>query len=197
MASAQTSTRERILDVALDLFEHQGYAGTSLRDIADRLGLTKAAVYYHFPSKEDLLDQALAPALGRVRDVLAQGRSRADLVGELVNVVAGVGPQVVVALSDPTIASYLNGRSDGQPLPSRVAEALARPLPSDPAAAEQARIRASCAVAALQAGVHAWRELHPGAVTLDADAQQLLTRILLTILDPDVYAGPAQENGAG
>lgn len=197
MANAQTSTRQRILDVALDLFEHQGYAGTSLRDIADRLGLTKAAVYYHFPSKEDLLDQALAPALGRVREVLAQGGSRVDLVGGLVNVVADVGPQVVVALSDPTIASYLDGRNDGQPLPSRVAEALARPLPPDPAAAEQARIRAFCAVASLQAGVHAWKELHPDAVTLDADAQQLLVRILLTILDPDVHADAAREHGAG
>jgi AcrR family transcriptional regulator len=49
------STRERILDVALDLFTDQGYDGTSLREIAERLGLTKAALYYHFASKEDIL----------------------------------------------------------------------------------------------------------------------------------------------
>jgi AcrR family transcriptional regulator len=49
------STRERILDVALELFSDQGYDGTSLREIAERLGVTKAALYYHFASKEDIL----------------------------------------------------------------------------------------------------------------------------------------------
>src|ERR1700677_1371704 len=49
------STRERILDVALDLFVTQGYDGTSLREIAEQLGVTKAALYYHFKSKQDIL----------------------------------------------------------------------------------------------------------------------------------------------
>jgi AcrR family transcriptional regulator len=47
--------RERILDVALELFNDRGYEKTSLREIADRLGVTKAALYYHFESKEDIL----------------------------------------------------------------------------------------------------------------------------------------------
>ena len=49
------STRERVLDVALDLFTERGFDRTSLREIAERLGLTKAALYYHFASKEDIL----------------------------------------------------------------------------------------------------------------------------------------------
>jgi AcrR family transcriptional regulator len=49
------STRERILDVALDLFTEQGYEKTSLRDIAEQLGITKAALYYHFERKQDIL----------------------------------------------------------------------------------------------------------------------------------------------
>ncbi|MGP0031555.1 MAG: TetR/AcrR family transcriptional regulator [Acidimicrobiales bacterium] len=49
------STKERILDVALDLFTAQGFDGTSLREIAERLGVTKAALYYHFASKDDIL----------------------------------------------------------------------------------------------------------------------------------------------
>ena len=48
-------TREKILDVALELFIEQGYDKTSLRDIAERLGVTKAAIYYHFERKEDIL----------------------------------------------------------------------------------------------------------------------------------------------
>ena len=48
-------TRQRILDVALDLFTEQGFDGTSLRQIAEQLGVTKAALYYHFESKDDIL----------------------------------------------------------------------------------------------------------------------------------------------
>jgi len=52
---AATTTRERILDVAQDLFVRKGYAETSLREIAAELGLSKAALYYHFESKQAIL----------------------------------------------------------------------------------------------------------------------------------------------
>jgi AcrR family transcriptional regulator len=49
------STRDRILDIALDLFIEQGFDKTPLRQIAEKLGFSKAALYYHFASKEDIL----------------------------------------------------------------------------------------------------------------------------------------------
>jgi AcrR family transcriptional regulator len=68
-------TRERILAVANELFIEQGYEGTSLREIADRLDITKAALYYHFRSKDDILRVLLEPfdtlldeLLGRLED---------------------------------------------------------------------------------------------------------------------------------
>src|SRR5579862_6661940 len=54
-ATEPGGTRERILDVALDRFVEQGFDGTSLREIAEALGITKAALYYHFESKDDIL----------------------------------------------------------------------------------------------------------------------------------------------
>jgi AcrR family transcriptional regulator len=51
----RTDTRSRVQKVALELFAEQGYEKTSLREIAERLGVTKAALYYHFPSKEDIV----------------------------------------------------------------------------------------------------------------------------------------------
>src|SRR2546421_11516163 len=54
-AGGAASTRGRILDVALDLFVRKGYAETSLREIAAELGFSKAALYYHFESKQDIL----------------------------------------------------------------------------------------------------------------------------------------------
>ena len=54
-ASDAVSTRQRILDVALDLFIEQGFDKTPLRQIAEKLGFSKAALYYHFASKDDIL----------------------------------------------------------------------------------------------------------------------------------------------
>jgi AcrR family transcriptional regulator len=54
-APEAASTRERILNVALELFTEKGFDGASLREIAERLGVTKAAIYYHFASKDDIL----------------------------------------------------------------------------------------------------------------------------------------------
>ncbi|MER5970639.1 helix-turn-helix domain-containing protein [Streptomyces sp. NPDC002055] len=48
-------TRQRIQDVALELFAEQGYEKTSLREIAEQLDVTKAALYYHFKTKEDIV----------------------------------------------------------------------------------------------------------------------------------------------
>src|SRR5579875_2131133 len=66
------SMRDRILDVALDLFIQNGYDGTSLRELAEQLGVTKAALYYHFTSKDDIL-MALHMRLHTIgRDALSQ-----------------------------------------------------------------------------------------------------------------------------
>ena len=57
-------TRAEILDAALDLFSEKGYDQTSLREIAEQVRITKAALYYYFPSKEALF----ATLAGRVFD---------------------------------------------------------------------------------------------------------------------------------
>lgn len=50
-------TKERVLETALELFAQNGYLGTSMNDIARRLGLTKAALYKHYTGKQELLDR--------------------------------------------------------------------------------------------------------------------------------------------
>jgi AcrR family transcriptional regulator len=54
-SSEGAGTRDRILDISLELFTTQGYEKTSLREIAEQLGFSKAAIYYHFESKEAIL----------------------------------------------------------------------------------------------------------------------------------------------
>ena len=48
------NTKQKILDVALDLFSRKGYEGTNLQEIADSVGIVKSALYRHFKSKEEL-----------------------------------------------------------------------------------------------------------------------------------------------
>ena len=71
-----TDTRERIEEVALELWATQGFTATSLRDIAQALGVTKAALYYHFPSKAELARAVFQPfmdATDRLLDELEEG----------------------------------------------------------------------------------------------------------------------------
>lgn len=182
------STRDRILEVALELFAHQGYEGTSIRDIAERMTMTKAAVYYHFPSKEDLLADVLSPAMARVSQVLEEHEpvrddaGRRDFVTALIDVVAEVGPQVVVMLTDPAVGHHIRSLTGGSGLPQRVGRALVGARAAGPAQAAADRMRAACAVACLPAGVAAWRAEHPRETRLDDATKGVLVDVVLAIV---------------
>ncbi len=66
-----SDTKAEILDVALELFTEHGYETTSLREIAERLGITKAALYYHFSSKEDIVRTLVEEHLTAFDELLA------------------------------------------------------------------------------------------------------------------------------
>src|SRR5262247_2597927 len=62
-------TRGRIQHVALELFTEQGYEATSLREIAERLGVTKAALYYHFKTKEDIVGSLVQDRIDALQEL--------------------------------------------------------------------------------------------------------------------------------
>ncbi|WP_159941767.1 MULTISPECIES: TetR/AcrR family transcriptional regulator [unclassified Nocardiopsis] len=72
MPRAQSDTKAQIRAVALDLFARKGFEKTSLREIAERLDITKAALYYHFPSKNDLLRSLVEPLGEDIEALLAE-----------------------------------------------------------------------------------------------------------------------------
>jgi len=76
VAHPRGGTRERIQSVALELFAEQGYEKTSLREIAERLGVTKAALYYHFKSKEDIVSSLVEDYFGQIDALIEWGRSQ-------------------------------------------------------------------------------------------------------------------------
>jgi AcrR family transcriptional regulator len=75
-ATREPGTRSRIQQVALELFTENGYEATSLREIAERLGVTKAALYYHFKTKDDILWSLVEDAGVRVEELIAWARTQ-------------------------------------------------------------------------------------------------------------------------
>ena len=71
MTTKAARTRQRVLARAMELFIDQGVAATPLREIAEGLEYTKAALYYHFPSKDDLLVALITPLHADLGAVLA------------------------------------------------------------------------------------------------------------------------------
>ncbi|MBO2445885.1 TetR/AcrR family transcriptional regulator [Actinomadura barringtoniae] len=71
-----SDTREQIRRVALELFAEQGYEKTSLREIAERLDVTKAALYYHFKSKEAIVTSLFEELEAGVDKILTWAEER-------------------------------------------------------------------------------------------------------------------------
>src|SRR2546423_578230 len=76
MGERHADTRSRIQDVALELFTEHGYEATSLREIAERLGVTKAALYYHFKTKDDIVASFMEDRVAALEEIVAWGQSR-------------------------------------------------------------------------------------------------------------------------
>jgi AcrR family transcriptional regulator len=101
-------TRQQILETAQRLFAELGYDATSLQMIADEMGLTKAAVYYHFRAKSDILHAAMQPGLQRLEVLLDEAagirgrRARVEhLVSGFVDFLVQNRHYAVMASTDP------------------------------------------------------------------------------------------------
>lgn len=66
------STRERIIEVSLELFAQRGFSGVSVRDIAKVVGVRESALYKHFKNKQDILDQIIIEMQSRIRSVYVE-----------------------------------------------------------------------------------------------------------------------------
>ena len=101
-------TRQQILATAQRLFAERGYDATSLQMIADEMGLTKAAVYYHFRAKNEILDAIMLPGVQRLKALLDDAaairgrRARLEfLVNEFIDFLVQNRHYAVMAATDP------------------------------------------------------------------------------------------------
>ncbi len=125
LGSSAVGTRSRILDAARRLFADRGYAGTSMRDLAEELGMTKAALYYHFPGKAQILLALVEPLLDELEAL--GGRDREDAVRGYVGLLADRAPGLIGLMSDPTAKRDLAAHVDAE----RRFRALEQALASD------------------------------------------------------------------
>lgn len=77
-------TRQRLLDVALDLFSRKGYAATSVRELVEAAGVTKPVLYYYFKSKEGLYLSLVGSAIADFTKAAAQLRQKPGGIRERV-----------------------------------------------------------------------------------------------------------------
>ena len=80
---AAEDTKARIRAVAVDRFTRQGYEQTSLREIADEVGMTKASLYYHYPSKQALLLAIIDPMVQEWRSIVTLAEHRPHTSAEM------------------------------------------------------------------------------------------------------------------
>lgn len=58
-STGKNETKDRIMEVALDLFSKRGYQAVSIRDVCKEVGIKESTIYYHFKNKQDILDMIL------------------------------------------------------------------------------------------------------------------------------------------
>jgi AcrR family transcriptional regulator len=181
----QPGTRQRILDIAAELFARQGYTGTSIADIARELGTTTAALYYHFPSKSAILAGLLAvplTAYTRLLDSLDSGGATAeDLLGAIADITADSRDIAVILDRDPTALAMIDQqlpRSSNE-LTEQTIAALAGPDPD-----RAALIRANAALAVAKAATLAAVQLSGGPFA-PADRAEVLAAALLVLRNQD------------
>jgi len=145
-------TKALILATAQRLFDEQGYDATSLRQIAESVGMTKAAVYYHYPAKEHLLLELTRPLLDAMSDMVARlrsdgegGDSRAALASYLDLFVEHL-PVVHLMASEP---ATMNHPDVGQRIRTLV-DAVQRLIAGEDAGDERT-VRTACAMGVIHA----------------------------------------------
>ena len=112
-SAPQSAAKARVIDAALELFSENGVGGTSLQMIADAIGVTKAAVYHQFNTKEEIVVAAAGAELARVESVIeaaeaepTHAQARDLLVRRIVDLAVERRRMESTLLGDPVIVRF-------------------------------------------------------------------------------------------
>ena len=154
-APGASDTRQRVIEIAMRLFTEHSFAGTSLQMIADELGITKAAVYHHFHTREELLTAVVEPVLRELRVVIETAETKRTPHARAEHMLSGyaaiaVGHRAVVAVlaSDPGAIEMLRTHGAAGELINRQLGLLADVTPGPSGLVNAAMVLAGIAGAA-------------------------------------------------
>jgi AcrR family transcriptional regulator len=163
---ALSAAQTRIVTAALELFARHGVGGTSLQMIADEIGVTKAAVYHQYKTKDEIILAAAEAELARLEAVIdaaetepSPKRARDALITGMVDLAVDRRRTTSTILSDPVIVGFFAEHETFRDVMHR----LRRLLIGDDAGPE-ARVRTAMLIAATSGAV-----MHPFVVGLDDD----------------------------
>ncbi len=134
--AAQTTsaadTRQRLIEEAVDLFTRHSFAGTSLQMIADEMGFTKAAIYYHFRTREELLAAVVEPIFEQLRVIITAAESQRSAAARADHMLLGYAELAVanralvsVLACDPSVTTLLRDQPHWSELINRQLALLA------------------------------------------------------------------------
>ena len=165
-AATLTAAQARVVDAALELFGEHGIAGTSLQMIADAIGVTKAAVYHQYNTKDEIVLAVaqvvlagLEAAVGAADAERSRARGREVLIAGMIDLAIARRRMASVIQRDPVMLRFLEGHAPVR----RVMERANRLLMGATFDA-RARVRAAALASAIAGSV-----LHPLAQGLDDD----------------------------
>ncbi len=169
----RSAAQHRILDAALTLIADYGVGGTSLQMIADAVGVTKAAVYHQFRTKEELVIALTERELGRLDDALeaaeaeeSRARAREVLLSRVIDMAVERRRAASTLQFDPVIIRLLADHEPFQQFLTRLYGVLLGD------AGDEARVRAAMLSGAIGVAV-----VHP--LVADVDDESLRSQLLL------------------
>ena len=167
VSPSYTPAQTRIIEAALDLFAEHGVSGTSLQMIADALGVTKAAVYHQYNTKDEIILAVAQAVLVRLEAAVtaaeaerSRPRAREALITEMINLAVERRRMAGFLQRDPVMLRFLENHEPFRRVMTRVNRVL-----MGGASHARARVQAATLAAAIAGAV-----IHPLALDLDDES---------------------------
>jgi len=172
-STSYSAAQTRIIEAALDLFTEHGIGGTSLQMIADALGVTKAAVYHQYNTKDEIILAVAQVVLARLEVAVttaeaqrSRARAREVLITEMIDLAVERRRMAGILQRDPVMLRFLQNHEPFRRVMARVNRVLMGGV-SHP----RARVQAATLATAIAGAV-----IHP--LVLDLDDESLRSELL-------------------
>lgn len=154
-AGAGGTTRQKLIEAAIELFRRHSVAGTSLQMISDELGLTKSAIYHHFRTRDELLTAIMEPVVSELAALVETAESQRGSRAQAESMLTGYISLAVshrdlfpILTGDPGVTELLRGQPQWRAIVKQQADLLAG---AEPGVGGQ--VRAAIVMAGISAAV--------------------------------------------